>query len=226
MFVGCWNLMSMLCYQCIDYFLNAVDAFVLVAFMIDCILLLIKCLRSSSFFSYLWVQTFWRHFWNISHFFSIFCTHIFYHRIRKDTRTGFEKFEQLVLYLQLNINQKNSPEEGKPQLQINCNLLYCLWAILQLDQCIMSWHGPSFCADSSVTLGDPVKFISAVSPSQLAGFPSVLSPSPRWFLSPVATRETEFITNSICRLLIPYRGTCGSDKSLNTSNSSLGRLTP
>lgn len=88
----------------------------------------------------------------------------------------------------------------------------------------MSWHGPSFCADSSVTLGDPVKFISAVSPNQLAGFPSVLSTSPRWFLSPVAMRETEFIANSICRFLIPYRGTCGSDKSLNTSNSSLGRL--
>ena len=35
----------------------------------------------------------------------------------------------------------------------------------------MSWHGPSLCADSSVTLGDPVKFISAVSPSQLAGSP-------------------------------------------------------
>ena len=66
---------------------------------------------------------------------------------------------------------EKSPRGGSSQLQINWNLLYCLWAILQLDQCIMSWHGPSLCADSSVTLGDPVKFISAVSPSQLAGPP-------------------------------------------------------
>lgn len=89
MFVGCWNLMSMLCYQCIDYFLNAVDAFVLVAFMIDCILLLIKCLRSSSFFSYLWVQTFWRHFWNISHFLA-FSVLIY-------STTESEKTQELVL---------------------------------------------------------------------------------------------------------------------------------
>lgn len=91
----------------------------------------------------------------------------------------------------------------------------------------MSWHGPSLCADSSVTLGDPVKFISAVSPSQLAGFPpSAFPPSSRWFWSPVATRETEFITNSFCKFLIPHRGTCGSDKTLYTSNSSLGGLSP
>lgn len=32
---GCCNLMPMLCYPCIDCFLNAVDAFVLVAFPID-----------------------------------------------------------------------------------------------------------------------------------------------------------------------------------------------
>lgn len=64
---------------------------------------------------------------------------------------------------------ENSPKGGKP-------LVHCLWAIFQLDQRIMSWHGPSFCADSSVTLGDPVKFISAVCPSQLAGLPQ----SPDW----------------------------------------------
>lgn len=40
MFVGCWSLMPMLCYQCIDYFLSAVDAFT-----IDLTLLLIKFLR-------------------------------------------------------------------------------------------------------------------------------------------------------------------------------------
>lgn len=122
---------------------------------------------------------------------------------------------------------EKSPRGGSSQLQINWNLLYCLWAILQLDQCIMSWHGPSLCADSSVTLGDPVKFISVVSPSQLAGFPpSAFPPSSRWFRSPVATREAEFITNSFCRFLIPHRGTCGSDKTLDTSNSSLGGLSP
>lgn len=90
----------------------------------------------------------------------------------------------------------------------------------------MSWHGPSLCAGSSVTLRDLVKFISTVRPSQLQGFPSVFSPSLRWFLSPVATREREFISNSFCRFLIPNRGTCGSDKSLRTSNKSLRGLKP
>lgn len=79
------------------------------------------------------------------------------------------------------------PKGNAPELQISWNLLRCLWALLQLDQCIMSWHGPSLCADSSVTLRDNVKFISAVSPSQLV---RPLDPHPhtplaimRWCLS-------------------------------------------
>lgn len=41
MFVGCWILMPMLCYHCIDHLHNAVDAFMLAALKIDDALLVI-----------------------------------------------------------------------------------------------------------------------------------------------------------------------------------------
>lgn len=77
----------------------------------------------------------------------------------------------LLFHLQLNINHKKIPWGKEPQPQISWNLLDCLWTVLQLDQCIMSWHGPSLCADSSVTLRDPAKYISVVSPSQRVPVP-------------------------------------------------------
>lgn len=148
------------------------DAFVLAAFVIDCIRLLIKFLRCF-FFSSLWLflEAFLKHF----ALFTSCSSHI-------SSSTKSKKTQEMVLKTEstscavfaAKYKPENSPRGVEPQLQINWNLVYCLWAILQLDQCIMSWHGPSLCADSSVTLRDLVKFISAVSPSQLAGFP--LSP--------------------------------------------------
>lgn len=107
------------------------------------------------------------------------------------------------------------PKGDGLQLQISWDLLCGLWAILQLDHCIMSWHGPSLCADSSVTLRDNVKFISAVSLSQLVGCPPLAIT--RWCLYLLVTGETEFISNSFHRCLISHRGTRGSHKSSKTS---------
>ncbi len=111
MFVGRWNLMPMLCYQCIDYFLNVVDAFVLVAFMIDCILLLINILKDYFFMSLKLSGGVFETFHII--YFAISSVNISSSTKSENTQElVLKKTEVLVLYLQLNINQKNSPEEA------------------------------------------------------------------------------------------------------------------
>lgn len=152
--------MPMLCYQCIDYFLNEVDASGCIGRIHD------------------WVHSIFKQRSFIFHGFTAFlkCFTLFYicsiHICNKPEKTQelvFEKNWTDSVVPTAKYKPEKSPRGGKSQLHICWYLLYCLWAILQLDQCIMSWHGPSLCADSSVTLGDPMKFISAVSPSQLSG---------------------------------------------------------
>ena len=107
-------------------------------------------------------------------------------------------------------------EASHSNLQINWNLLHCLWAILQLDQCIMSWHGPSLCADSSVSLGDPETFISQSQPASSPQPLLSLFPEPEMVSVRSGLKGKKWSAN---RFLIPYRGACGSSKALNTSST-------
>lgn len=118
---------------------------------------------------------------------------------------------ELGLYTEL-----NQTGESASRQRISWNL-HCLWAILQLDQCIMSWHGPSLWADSPETLGH---IYQPASPRSFHRAGDGSCPPGKHHLSP-----SFFSLFFFGRFLIPHRGTCGSDK-VNTSHNSLGGLSP
>lgn len=97
-----------------------------------------------------------------------------------------------------------------------------LWAILQLDQCIMCWHVPSLCADSSVTLGDPLKYMGQVSQSPAGQQPlTKVLPYTELGMVPVPSshEETQEITSPICWYLTEEH--VARDESLHTSNNTV-----
>lgn len=180
------------CYWCIDCFLNAVDVFVLVT--TACFYLNVLMFSFPILFTVCPIHA--------SHSTASESAGVVYTtKSKPEISPGGGKSQQVTDQLE------------SPPLSLS---------FLQLDQCIMSWHGPSLCADSSVSLGDPETFISQ---SQPASSP----PAPRLLLSLFPEPEMVSVRSghkgkkwSANRFLIPYRGACGSSKTLDTSGISLG----